>query len=86
MFVNDLLREHCGETQPVGTGTAEETVIGILGEILPEASCFLLHVHTPVTENIAENVGEQLHEGNAFLLLAIAFLQEGADFESMDKS
>lgn len=81
MFVNGLLREQCSETKSVGMGTAEETVVRILGEFLLEASCFLLHVHTPVVENVAESVGEQLHDRNAFLLLAVAFLQKGADLE-----
>ena len=86
MFINDLLREQCSETKPIGMGTAEETVIRILREILFEVSRFLLHVHAPVAENVAENVGEQLHEGNAFFLLAVAFFQERADFEITDKS
>ncbi len=80
MFINDLLREQCSEAKPVGMGTAKETVIRILGKILFEASRFLLHVHAPVAENIAEDVGEQLHKGNIFFLLAVAFIQEGADF------
>lgn len=86
MFVNDLLREQCSETKLVGMGTAEETVVRILGEFLLEASCFLLHVHTPVVENVAESVGEQLHDKNAFLLLAVAFLQKGADLEITENS
>lgn len=85
MFVNDLLREHCSETKPVGMGTAEETVVCVLGKNLLEVTCFLLHVHAPVAENVAENVGEQLHERNAFFLLAVAFLQEGADLEITEK-
>lgn len=85
MYVNDLLREQRSETKPVGMGTAEETVVRALGKFLPEASCFLLHVHTPVVENVAENVSEQLYDRNAFLHLAVAFLQEGADLKITDK-
>lgn len=62
-------------------GIAEETVVRILGEFLLEASCFLLFIHAPVVENVAENVGEQLIDRNAFLLLAVAFLQERASLE-----
>ena len=62
-------------------GTAEETVVRILGEIHRKTSCFLLHVHAPVAENVVENVDEQLHDRNAFLLLTATFLQKGADFE-----
>lgn len=67
-------------------GTAKKAVIRVLGEILFEASCFLLHIHAPVTENVAENVGEQLHEGNTLFLLAVAFLQERSNTKITNKS
>lgn len=86
MLVDDPFRKQGCEPKPVGMRVAKESVIGILGEILLEAASFLLHIHTPVTEYITEDIGEQLHESNSLFLFAAALFQKGSDLKIMDKS
>ena len=79
MPIDDLLREQSCESQPVYMCIAEEPVVRILGEIFLEASIFLLHIHAPVAEHVAQDIGEQLHESDSLLLFTATLFQERTD-------
>ena len=69
MPIDDLLREQSCESQPVCMCIAEEPVIRILGEIFLEASGFLLHIHAPVAEHVAQDIGNNFMKAIPFSFL-----------------
>ena len=86
MPIDDLFREQSCESQLVCMCIAEEPVVRILGEIFLEASSFLLHIHAPVAEHVAQDIGEQLHESDSLFLFTAALFQERTDLEITNKS
>ena len=59
MLIDDTLRQHGGETEPVRARIHKEAVIGVLGKGSRDTTELLLHIETAAPEHVGQDVGEK---------------------------
>ena len=78
-------KERC-KTEPVCSCGIQETVEGILGEVLPECPGLLLHIHAPILKNNAKLISKERNGWKSLFLCTITPGQKFSDMVSGKKS